>query len=101
MRSVAELVRQDRFHTPRFYLRSEAGDEPALLAQDGEDHDAEDAARVGDAAAARAVVDGRARLIPGEAVMVAPMLGDDDTVGAIVVSAPARRRVRRARPRRA
>ena len=50
---VAELVRQDRFHTPRFYLRSEAGDEVALVAQDGEDHDPEELARVGDAAAAR------------------------------------------------
>ena len=85
---VAELVRQDRFHTPRFYLRSEAGDEPALLAQDGEDPEAEGVAQVGDAAAARAVVDGRARLIPGESVMVAPMLGDEDAVGAIVVSGP-------------
>ena len=85
---VAELVRQDRFHTPRFYLRSEAGDELALLAQDGEDRDADDLARVGDTAAAGAVVDGRARLIPGEAVMVAPMLGDEDAMGAIVVSGP-------------
>src|SRR4051794_29173350 len=85
---VAELVRQDRFHSPRFYLRSEAVDELALLAQDGEDPEADDLARVGDSAAARAVVDGRARLIPGEAVMVAPMLGDEDAVGAIVVSGP-------------
>ena len=85
---VAELVRQDRFHAPRFYLRSEVGHEAALVTHDGEDHDEEDVARVGDAAAARAVIDGRARLIPGEAVMVAPMLGDEDTLGAIVVSGP-------------
>ena len=56
--------------------------------EDGEDRDADDLARVGDTAAAGAVVDGRARLIPGEAVMVAPMLGDEDAMGAIVVSGP-------------
>ena len=33
------------------------------------------------------MVDGRARLIPGEAVMV-PMLGVEDAIGAIVVSGP-------------
>ena len=32
---VAELVRQDRFHAPRFYLRAEVGDEVALAAVEG------------------------------------------------------------------
>jgi HD-GYP domain-containing protein (c-di-GMP phosphodiesterase class II) len=83
---VAELVRQDRFRAPRFYLRSDVGDDVTLVAPDGEERDADDRAAIGDAAAARAVVDGRTRLVPGEAVMVAPMLGDEDVVGAIVVS---------------
>jgi HD-GYP domain-containing protein (c-di-GMP phosphodiesterase class II) len=85
---VAELVRQDRFHAPRFYLRAEAGDEVALAALEGGEPDADEWAAIADAAAARAVVDGRTRLVPGESVMVAPMLGDEDAVGAIVVSGP-------------
>ncbi len=85
---VAELVRQDRFHAPRFYLRAEVGDEVALAAVEGGESDADEWAAIADAAAARAVVDGRTRLVPGESVMVAPMLGDEDAVGAIVVSGP-------------
>ena len=85
---VAELVRQDRFHAPRFYLRAEVGDEVALAAVEGGESDADEWAAIADAAAARAVVDGRTRLVPGEPVMVAPMLGDEDAVGAIVVSGP-------------
>ena len=85
---VAELVRQDRFHAPRFYLRAEVGDEVALAAVEGGELDADEWAAIADAAAARAVVDGRPRLVPGESVMVAPMLGDEDAVGAIVVSGP-------------
>jgi HD-GYP domain-containing protein (c-di-GMP phosphodiesterase class II) len=85
---VAELVRQDRFHAPRFYLRAEVGDEVALAAVEGGESDADEWAATADAAAARAVVDGRTRLVPGESVMVAPMLGDEDAVGAIVVSGP-------------
>ena len=85
---VAELVRQDRFNAPRFYLRAEAGDEVALAAVEGGEPDTDEWAAIADAAAARAVVDGRTRLVPGESVMVAPMLGDEDAVGAIVVSGP-------------
>ncbi|MGH3075793.1 MAG: GAF domain-containing protein, partial [Gaiellales bacterium] len=85
---VAELVRQDRFHAPRFYLRAEDGDEVNLAALEGGESDADEWAAIADAAAARAVVDGRTRLVPGDSVMVAPMLGDEDSVGAIVVSGP-------------
>jgi HD-GYP domain-containing protein (c-di-GMP phosphodiesterase class II) len=87
---VAELVRQDRSHAPWFYLRSHSGDDLTLVAHDDDDRGAEGDARgaMGDAAAARAVVDGRSRLIPGESIMVAPMVGDEDVVGAIVVSGP-------------
>lgn len=85
---VSELIRQDRFHAPRFYLRPDPGDEVTLAAHDGHDPDADPRATISDAAAARAVVDGRTRLIPGESIMVAPMLGDEDAVGAIVVSGP-------------
>ena len=85
---VAELVRQDRFHAPRFYLRAEVGDEVALAAVEGGESRRRRMGAIADAAAARAVVDGRTRLVPGESVMVAPMLGDEDAVGAIVVSGP-------------
>ena len=85
---VAELVRQDRFHAPRFYLRADAGDEVTLAAVEGGESNADEWAAIADAAAARAVVDGRTRLVPGDSVMVAPMLGDEDAVGAIVVSGP-------------
>jgi HD-GYP domain-containing protein (c-di-GMP phosphodiesterase class II) len=87
---VAELVRQDRFNAPRFYLREDERDDLRLVAHQDDDRgaDSDERAGAGDAAAARAVVDGRTRLIPGEAVMVAPMLGDEDVVGAIVVSGP-------------
>ena len=86
---VAELVHQDRFHAPRFYLRAEVGDEVALAAVEG-----------GESRRRRM---GRDRQTPrppapwwtagrgwfaGESVMVAPMLGDEDAVGAIVVSGP-------------
>jgi HD-GYP domain-containing protein (c-di-GMP phosphodiesterase class II) len=80
---VAELAHQHRFAAPRFYLRSETGDDVELVAQRGE-------AR-GDAmddAAVRAAADGRTRLVAGGTTMVAPMLGDDDVAGAVAVAGP-------------
>jgi HD-GYP domain-containing protein (c-di-GMP phosphodiesterase class II) len=86
---VSELRHQNRFAAPRFYLRSEeSGDEMEMVPRRGEDELDAGASRVGDEAAARAAVDGRTRILVGGEMMVAPMLGEDDVVGAIVVSGP-------------
>ncbi len=86
---VSELGHQDRFSTPRFYLRSdEPGDEMELVSRRGDEERDPEQARASDEAAARAAVDGRTRIVSGGATMVAPMLGEDDVVGAIVVSGP-------------
>ncbi|HET7171481.1 MAG TPA: HD-GYP domain-containing protein [Gaiellales bacterium] len=82
---VAELSHQHRFATPRFYLRSQAGDEIELLSRRAGDSE-EERADAMDEAAVRAAVDGRARLVAGGEAMVAPMLGEDDVVGAVTVS---------------
>ena len=84
---VADLAHQDRFAAPRFYLRSEGGDEIELVSHRADDRDAERAEAM-DEAAARAAVDGRTRLVGGGETIVAPMLGDDDIVGAVAVSGP-------------
>jgi HD-GYP domain-containing protein (c-di-GMP phosphodiesterase class II) len=84
---VADLAHQDRFAAPRFYLRSEGGDEIELVSHRADDRDAERAEAM-DEAAARASVDGRTRLVGGGETIVAPMLGDDDVVGAVAVSGP-------------
>jgi HD-GYP domain-containing protein (c-di-GMP phosphodiesterase class II) len=85
---VSELAHQERFPAPRFYLRSEEpGDELELVSRRGDDADWEQA-RASDRAAVASAVDGRTRIVAGGATMVAPMLGEDDVVGAIVVSGP-------------
>jgi HD-GYP domain-containing protein (c-di-GMP phosphodiesterase class II) len=84
---VADLAHQDRFAAPRFYLRSEGRDEIELVSNRADDRDAERAEAM-DEAAARAAVDGRTRLVGGGETIVAPMLGDDDVVGAVAVSGP-------------
>jgi HD-GYP domain-containing protein (c-di-GMP phosphodiesterase class II) len=87
---VAELAHQERFSAPRFYLRSEGGTDIELVSSRADERAAVDAeqARASDQAAARAAVEGRTRVIEGGTTMVAPMLGDDDVVGAIAVSVP-------------
>jgi HD-GYP domain-containing protein (c-di-GMP phosphodiesterase class II) len=86
---VSELGHQDRFAVPRFYLRSEdSGDDIELLSRRGEEESDPEQARTSHEAAVRATVDGRTRIVSGGATIVAPMLGEDDVVGAIVVSGP-------------
>jgi HD-GYP domain-containing protein (c-di-GMP phosphodiesterase class II) len=87
---VAELGHQERFSAPRFYLRSEGADDIELVSFRADEHAAagEDQARASDEAAARAGIEGRTRIVAGGSTMVAPMLGDDDVVGAIAVSGP-------------
>ncbi|HEY7258730.1 MAG TPA: HD-GYP domain-containing protein [Gaiellales bacterium] len=87
---VAELAHQERFSAPRFYLRSEGGDEIELVSSRGDERGStsEEQARASDEAAHRASIEGRTRVVAGGSTMVAPMLGDNDVVGAIAVSGP-------------